>query len=45
MIDENLNIKTSINILDENILEFDEVEDMIFRQDIAPCQRPVFKAR
>jgi hypothetical protein len=40
-----LNANDYINILDENLLEFDGVQDMIFIQDLALCHRAVFKAR
>jgi hypothetical protein len=39
MIDETLTAKASINILEENLLVFDRVEEMIFMQYLALCHR------
>jgi hypothetical protein len=41
MIDETLNANNYINTLDQNMREFDQVEDMIFMQNLAPCHRAV----
>jgi hypothetical protein len=45
MINETLNANAYINVLEENVLNFDGVEDIIFMQDLVPCHREVFKAR
>jgi hypothetical protein len=43
MIHETLNAYIYENILDEKLLEFDGVEDMICTQNLAPCHKAVFK--
>jgi hypothetical protein len=44
MINENLSANIYINLLDENLLEFDRAKDMTFMQNLAACYRAVFKA-
>ncbi len=40
-VDGKLNANFYIKILDDNLLDFDEVDQMIFMQDLAPYHRAV----
>jgi hypothetical protein len=35
----NLNAENYIKILEENFIEFEDIDEMIFQKDMAPCDR------
>jgi hypothetical protein len=34
-----LNVDNYIKILEENLIEFEDIDEMIFQQDLVPCHR------